>query len=112
MNRACSVNSPRSFPFCRLSVERWTLSVLLFVFSLVAVSAAAPPTVFLLDGKALAASRERLKKGDATLALALTELKRDASNALKAGPFSVVNKDVTPPSGDKHDYVSMAPYFW
>src|SRR5262249_4512924 len=29
-----------------------------------------------------------------------------------AGPFTVVNKPKPPPSGDKHDYVSMAPYFW
>src|SRR5258705_897572 len=27
-------------------------------------------------------------------------------------PLSVVSKDPTPPSGDKHDYMSQAPYFW
>src|SRR5258707_381839 len=27
-------------------------------------------------------------------------------------PSSVVTKAVTPPSGDKHDYLSQAPYFW
>ena len=26
--------------------------------------------------------------------------------------YTVVNKTDTPPSGSKHDYVSMAPYFW
>jgi hypothetical protein len=26
--------------------------------------------------------------------------------------MSVVNKPVTPPSGDKHDYMSQAPYWW
>jgi hypothetical protein len=42
----------------------------------------------------------------------LTKLERDAQKALSAGPFSVVSKDITPPSGDKHDYMSQAPYFW
>ncbi|KAF9531114.1 chondroitin AC/alginate lyase [Crepidotus variabilis] len=28
------------------------------------------------------------------------------------GPWSVIQKPVTPPSGDKHDYMSWAPYWW
>ena len=44
--------------------------------------------------------------------LAITKLERDAQKALSAGPFSVVRKAVVPPSGDKHDYMSQAPYFW
>ncbi|KII91574.1 hypothetical protein PLICRDRAFT_105018 [Plicaturopsis crispa FD-325 SS-3] len=28
------------------------------------------------------------------------------------GPWSVMNKSVTPPSGNKHDYLSWAPYSW
>jgi hypothetical protein len=35
-----------------------------------------------------------------------------ADQAKTAGPFSVVNKEATPPSGDKHDYMSQAPYWW
>ena len=47
-----------------------------------------------------------------TINPALAKLERDAQKALSAGPFSVVSKSVTPPSGDKHDYMSQAPYFW
>ena len=43
---------------------------------------------------------------------ALAKLEREAQRALTSGPFSVVTKNVTPPSGDKHDYMSQAPYFW
>jgi len=68
--------------------------------------------VFLLDAKYLQATRQRLRDGDKSLAPALAQLQRDAHAALPAGPFSVVNKKVTPPSGDKHDYMSQAPYFW
>jgi len=28
------------------------------------------------------------------------------------GPWSVMNKTVTPPSGNMHDYLSWAPYYW
>jgi hypothetical protein len=28
------------------------------------------------------------------------------------GPFSVMDKKLVPPSGDKHDYLSLAPYWW
>jgi len=48
----------------------------------------------------------------AQTAPALAKLEREAQRALTSGPFSVVTKDVTPPSGDKHDYMSQAPYFW
>jgi hypothetical protein len=35
-----------------------------------------------------------------------------ADKAMTEGPFSVMQKTVVPPSGDKHDYMSQAPYFW
>jgi hypothetical protein len=70
------------------------------------------PRVFVLDASQLAAVRHRLRNGDTTPAPALAKLERDAQKALTSGPFSVVTKDVTPPSGDKHDYMSQAPYFW
>ncbi len=71
-----------------------------------------PPKVYLLDAKYLAATRQRIRGGDKSFAPALAALERDAQTALKVKPFSVVNKTATPPSGDKHDYMSEAPYFW
>ena len=35
-----------------------------------------------------------------------------ADSALTKGPFSVTNKTGMPPSGSKHDYMTLAPYFW
>ena len=57
-------------------------------------------------------TRQRIASGDSRLEPALASLRRDADRALAAGLYSVVDKDVTPPSGDKHDYMSMAPYWW
>jgi hypothetical protein len=74
--------------------------------------AARPPRVFLLDATHLETIRRRILDGDKTLASPLSRLERDAGKTLGEGPFSIVNKGVTPPSGDKHDYMSQAPYFW
>lgn len=35
-----------------------------------------------------------------------------ANKALNAGPWSVMDKPLTAPSGDKHDYFSVPPYWW
>ena len=72
----------------------------------------AAPRVFLLDGPELAKTRQRLRAGDAELKPALADLVRLADAALSAGPFSVINKSATPSSGDKRDYMSLAPYWW
>lgn len=40
------------------------------------------------------------------------KLLRDAEKALAVGPFSVMDKPAAAPSGDKHDYYSLAPYWW
>ena len=43
---------------------------------------------------------------------AYKQLLKDADKALEQGPFSVMEKKHLPPSGDKHDYMSLAPYHW
>jgi type 1 glutamine amidotransferase len=73
---------------------------------------ATEPRVFLLDAKQLAATKQRINEGDKRFSPALEALLKDAQQALKAKTVSVMDKKVTPPSGDKHDYMSQAPYFW
>jgi len=70
------------------------------------------PQVFLLDARQLEKSRRAIKNGDELIGPAWAKLEREAQKALGDGPFTVLNKGVTPPSGDKHDYMSQAPYFW
>ncbi len=101
----------------RLLVRSVCACVLLACFTSVARADAPPaqatgPRVFLLDGKQLAANKQRQKTGDAELSAALQQLESQAAGALSVEPFSVVSKTFTPPSGDKHDYMSQAPYFW
>src|SRR4026209_2643277 len=87
-------------------------TLILALTLVVAQVVTAGPRVFILDAKQLATTKQRILTNDKTLAPALTKLERDAQKALSAGPFSVVTKAVTPPSGDKHDFMSQAPYFW
>ncbi|HZR29276.1 MAG TPA: alginate lyase family protein [Terriglobales bacterium] len=73
--------------------------------------AATQPRVFLLDAKVLSAQKRNLAAAGpkAPLAIAVREA---ADRVMNEGPFSVMQKDITPPSGTKHDYLSLAPYFW
>ncbi len=56
--------------------------------------------------------KSRLQAGDKRLKPALDSLLKEADFALTQGAFSVMDKEAIPPSGDKHDYTSMGPYWW
>jgi len=68
--------------------------------------------VFVLDAKALASNKAGIKANNAAVVPAYKQLLKDADKALQFGPVSVMEKKNQPPSGDKHDYMSLAPYFW
>ena len=70
------------------------------------------PRVFLLDARRLQTTKEQVRNGDKNVAHAMSKLELDAKKAMTGGRYSVVSKLPTPPSGDKHDYMSQAPYFW
>ena len=70
------------------------------------------PRVFTISPQAIATVQGRVRAEDESLKPALDRLHREAAKAVKAGPFSVMDKSRMPPSGDKHDYLSLAPYYW
>ena len=70
------------------------------------------PEPFQFDGGYLASVRERAAKGDEQLKVAIAALAKDAERALGVAAMSVMDKGIVPPSGDKHDYMSQAPYWW
>lgn len=65
-----------------------------------------------MNTSCLAVTLAALAAGDPALQPALDQLLRDAEAALAKGPFSVMDKARVPPSGDKHDYVSLGTYWW
>ncbi|MEP7074593.1 MAG: alginate lyase family protein [Acidobacteriota bacterium] len=73
---------------------------------------ATTPRVFLMDADRLAAVKKAVAAKDKSYGALIASIDRDAKAALVGGTFSVTTKEITPPSGDKHDYMSQAPYFW
>ncbi|HWR37422.1 MAG TPA: alginate lyase family protein [Clostridia bacterium] len=69
------------------------------------------PRVFLLNGARLQTLRSHIASLNVSEP-ALEGLRRDAEEALKLSPASVMQKSAVPPSGDRHDYMSLAPYWW
>jgi hypothetical protein len=70
-----------------------------------------PPRVFVLRSDVLLALRARIGAGNVHEP-ALDALRAEADELLKLEPLSVMQKPQTPPSGSKHDYMSLAPYWW
>ena len=67
----------------------------------------------LQDQQKLAAFKQLYKSGNKVAKLEVDSLIAEAEKALGAGPYSVTfQKTKLAPSGDKHDYVSQAPYWW
>jgi hypothetical protein len=65
-----------------------------------------------LDFKVLAENKGKIKANDASVMPAYNQLIKDADKALKFKAVSVMDKTDVPPSGDKHDYMSIGPYWW
>lgn len=96
---------------CALGFATFVLEIFFFVVLRIAAADEAPRFV-IFQPYHLKESKKRLRAGDATLAAAIDRLKRDADRALKVWTQSVTHKESLPPSGDKHDYMSIAPYWW
>lgn len=70
------------------------------------------PRTFLMRPETLMKGKQLVQQGDAAMVKALGNILKEADAALKNGPYSVVFKEKMPPSGDKHDYMSVGPYWW
>ncbi|WP_201983400.1 alginate lyase family protein [Hymenobacter rubidus] len=77
-----------------------------------AAATAAPAAFILLDPAAMAAYKTAYKAGHQPEAAQVKSLLGRADRALKTAPYTIATKPQTPPSGDKHDYISQAPYWW
>jgi hypothetical protein len=70
------------------------------------------PAVFALSIQSLEKNKSRIAAKDPLIMPAYKQLLKDADKAMEFGPVSVMEKKNDPPSGNKHDYMSLAPYFW
>jgi hypothetical protein len=65
-----------------------------------------------VDGEHVAEVRDSLRGRRPQFQAPLSVLETEANTGLTVGPMSVMDKALTPPSGNKHDYMSQAPYWW
>ena len=72
------------------------------------------PQTIVLNGEKLNSNLHALSgNSEPVLTAALRDITVIADKLVKAGKlFSVMNKEQVPPSGNKHDYMSQAPYWW
>jgi hypothetical protein len=91
------------------------VSIAVYLFAFIAFcksTSAQTPGVLLMDGGHLVALKKKIQQKDAPTLQLVTALRKQADELLGMKPVSVTDKAFTPPSGDKHDYMSQAPYFW
>jgi hypothetical protein len=69
-------------------------------------------TLTLLELDKMRETKKLIAQNETDALRTYNELLKEADEALTKGPFSVMNKTGIPPSGSKHDYLSLAPYFW
>lgn len=101
---AATVACTGRFREIRLKV-RWVV-LLLSIASPVFGEPGAAPATLQLNGAFLARMKAHPQPGIVNAA------RMDADWAMNVGPYSVMDKQDVPPSGSKHDYVSLAPYWW
>jgi hypothetical protein len=70
------------------------------------------PKVLALDETRLADIKKRYLQKAPSLVSLINSFEKEADKLLKMKPVSVMDKSFTPVSGNKHDYMSQAPYFW
>jgi hypothetical protein len=86
------------------------LFLFIAIFSLTAYSQ--KPGVFVIDADHLVSVKNKLRKRDQKIVALIDSLKKKADALLNMKPVSVMDKAFLPVSGNKHDYMSQAPYFW
>lgn len=92
------------------------ISVFLIVFMFgnveARISGKAKQKLTLTDFSEIQAQKKRIAGKEKESLESYTSLIKNADKSISAGPFSVMNKTGIPPSGSKHDYMTLAPYFW
>ena len=95
-----------------MSICKLILLQITICFSMASFAQKNDLRVFVKDKDALIINKAKIKSGDKNLIPAYDKLMKDADKLLRIQPTSVMEKKQTPPSGNMHDYMSLAIYFW
>ena len=86
--------------------------LILLTIAITSTVTAQLPKVLIMDATRLADVKKKWQEKDVTILRLTDSLLKQANGFLKMKPVSVMDKEFTPVSGSKHDYMSQAPYFW
>jgi Alginate lyase len=96
------------------NIVKLSVGVIVLLMSVQNISAQTP-RVFVLNSKILSERKAQIfdaKLPNKSFDLAIFKLEKEAKKLLNEFFSSVMDKEIVPPSKDKHDYMSQAPYFW
>lgn len=88
------------------------LTILIFTFIFTYASHEKESAYSLVEFNQLNKKLQAIKSKDEKAIQEYQSLKKKANELLKVDYFSVTHKSTLPPSGDKRDYLTWAPYFW
>ena len=87
-------------------------SILIAYVAFGLIAGAQAPVVFVMNAERLVELKKNVQQKDKVVMPMVDSLKTQADALLAMKPVSVMDKSFTPVSGNKHDYMSQAPYFW
>jgi hypothetical protein len=91
-------------------IQKYHFVLFFFLVLQVALHAQVMPRIY--DLSHLQIIKNKIKVNDKEFQIAYQQLLVNADKALNYAPVSVMDKKEVPPSGNKHDYMSLAPYHW
>lgn len=99
-----------------MTMKKMTMALLIFVLigflTAFSESKMEREKIPLIEFHKLESKKALIERGEAQANEDYRNLIKKADSALESRLFSVVKKKGTPPSGDKHDYMSIGPYWW
>ncbi len=102
---------------CSAGCKHVALACVAVIISIVLVSTLASAQtglvrVFSMNPESLLRSQKESMSGNKIVLATVKRLTKDADKVIATKIGSVMDKDVIPPSGDKHDYLSYGRYYW
>ena len=85
---------------------------MIIAFAMLLARIDAQPKVFIWNANHLQEVKNKVQQKNKETLQLLGRLKKQADKLLDMKLISVMDKEFTPVSGNKHDYMSQAPYFW
>jgi len=88
------------------------MRLILLALAPLAASAVLVPPLLTLNASLIALAQTRIDRGDPSIMPAYEAALQLADAFLTQGPWSVLDCSCTPPSENKHDYMSVSKYYW